>query len=89
METQQLTYVIVKNLTTECCREMLLCRVAGNSTACLGFHVECLLLNIFGVSGQIFMEVTNIEFHGSLSSGSRADTCGQTAFRENANARKK
>jgi hypothetical protein len=41
-------------------------------------------LNKFGVSRQIFLKVLDIKFHGNLSSGSRADACGQTDRNEEA-----
>lgn len=53
----------------------------------------CLISTKFGVSRQIFMNVPNIKFDGNVSSGSRADTDGQTdvtkltgAFLDYANA---
>jgi len=48
----------------------------------LGLHVKCpivcLILNKFGVSGQIFVRVFSIKFHEKPPSGSRADTYGRT-----------
>lgn len=40
------------------------------------------LLTKFGVSWQIFVKVLNIKLHENLSTGSRADTCKQTARRK-------
>jgi len=36
------------------------------------------ILTKFGVSRQIFAEVSNTKFYENPSSGNRADTCGQT-----------
>jgi len=38
----------------------------------------CPVLKKYGVSRQILINVSNTKFHGNLSSGSQADTCGQT-----------
>jgi len=37
----------------------------------------CLILNRFGIFGQVFIKVPNIKFHCNPSSGTRADACGQ------------
>ena len=47
----------------------------------LGVRVKCLvfcpIVSKSGVSGQLFIEVPSIKFHGNPSSGSSANTCGQ------------
>jgi hypothetical protein len=50
--------------------------VDGNTKTYLGLHV--LISTKFGFSRQIFIKVPNVKFQGNLSSGNRADTCGQT-----------
>jgi hypothetical protein len=52
--------------------------VAGNNKTYLGLQVKCQILTKFVASGQIFMDVPYIKFRGNPSSGTRADTCGQT-----------
>jgi len=69
----------------------------------IGLHAKyrysCSILITLGVSGQIFENYTNIEFHENLSIGSRVVPCGRTdmladmtklivAFRSFANAPK-
>jgi hypothetical protein len=49
----------------------------------LGLHVKCLislsdLKKKIGMSRHVLISVSSIKFKGNLSSGSRADTCGQT-----------
>ena len=54
----------------------------------LGLHVKCLIyLTKYGISRQVFVKVPNIKFQENLSSGSHADTCGQTDGRPDANRR--
>jgi hypothetical protein len=51
--------------------------VAVNNRTYLGLHVKCPILNEYRFLFTDF-NVPNTEFHENLSSGSRADKCGQT-----------
>ena len=62
---------------------MLLWRISvvGNRTY-LGLYVKCPIfwsdITTFGMYRQVFIKVPNIKFHEYPSSGTKADTCGQT-----------
>ena len=49
---------------------------SGLVQACNGIALH--LLNIRGVYRHIVLEITTMNFQRNLSSGSRADACGQT-----------
>jgi hypothetical protein len=50
----------------------------ANTYSCKVADIFCMILNKLGISGQIFIKIANIKFHGRQSTGSCADTPGQT-----------